>query len=198
MTVPRIERALFDTPGDAAARPHSNCYWVVPGRILAGEHPGAIATPEVPARIDGLLDAGIRSFVDLTEEGERIVPYVHTLFQRAAIRNLETAHRRFAIRDFGVPSIAVMRAVLDAVYESMQRTDAVYVHCAAGIGRTGTVVGCLLREQGFGSADAIALIARKWGAMEKRERHPGSPERPEQFDLIERWPAVAGVDATRA
>jgi len=28
----------------------------------------------------------------------------------------------------------------------------VYVHCWAGVGRTGTVVGCLLREQGFSAA----------------------------------------------
>ena len=188
MALPHIRRELFDTPGDVVARPHANCYWLFVGSILAGEHPGAVAEPVVPRRVDALLDAGIRLFVDLTEEGEGLAPYAQTLRERAAIRRIDAAHRRFAIRDFGVPSVALMRTILDAIYESVGSGDPVYVHCAAGIGRTGTVVGCLLREQGFAADDALALIARKWTSMEKRGRHPTSPEWPEQFAFIEQWP----------
>jgi hypothetical protein len=188
MTPPQISRDLFDMPGDAVARPHANCYWLVPGRILAGEHPGAVTAAEVPGRVDALLDAGIRRFVDLTEEFERPAPYAHTLRERAAMRSIDAVHRRFAIRDFGVPSAPLMRTILDVIYESLEKRDPVYVHCWAGVGRTGTVVGCLLREQGFAAADALALIARKWGAMGTRDRHPRSPEWPDQFSFIERWP----------
>ena len=78
-----------------------------------------MAAAEVPARVDALLDAGIRQFVDLTEEGERPAPYAATLRERADARGLRAGHRRFAIRDFGVPSAALMRATLDAIYGAM-------------------------------------------------------------------------------
>jgi len=33
-------------------------------------------------------------------------------------------------------------------------------------------------------------IDRKWSVMEKRARHPRSPETPDQIAFIERWPGV--------
>ena len=155
--------------------------------MLAGEHPGAISGHEVAARIDALLDFGMRQFIDLTEEGERVAPYDATLRERAAARGIRALHHRFAIRDFGVPSAALMRAALDAAYAAMAAGDPVYVHCWAGIGRTGTVVGCLLREQGLTADEAVGTLAAKWRSMEKRHRHPTSPEWPGQFELIETW-----------
>jgi hypothetical protein len=192
MASPRFSRDLFDAPGDVVARPHPNCYWLLPGLILAGEHPGATITAEVPGRVDALLDTGIRRFVDLTEADERPAPYADTLRERAAMRSVDVAHQRFAIRDLGVPSPELMRTILDAIYAAMTENHPVYVHCWAGVGRTGTVVGCLLREHGFSSDDALALIARKWRVMEKCHCHPKSPEWPEQFAFVEHW-ADAGV-----
>jgi len=183
-------RFPFDTPGDVIARPHANCYWLIPGRVLAGEHPGAIAVPDAIARIDALLDTGVRQFVDLTAEHEGPAPYVPILFERAAARDVSVAHQRFAIPDFGVPSSALMRTTLDAIYGAIAAEEPLYLHCWGGVGRTGTVVGCLLREQGFDAVDALDVIGRKWRVMEKRTRHPNSPETPGQIAFIERWPSV--------
>jgi len=188
--IPAIGRDAFDTPGDAIARPHANCYWVIPGRLLAGEHPGAIVAAQGMARIDALLDTRVRHFVDLTAEHEGPAPYVPILRERAATRDVRVAHRRFTIPDFGVPSPALMRTALDTIYDAFGAGETLYLHCWGGVGRTGTVVGCLLREQGFDAATALAVIDRKWQAMEKRAWHPHSPETPEQVAFIERWRGV--------
>ena len=188
MAIPAIERHLLDAPGDFLPRPHGNCYWLIPGRLLAGEYPAPLADrADRNSRIDALLDVGMRRFIDLTEEGERGATYAPTLSERACLRSLPVVHHRFAIRDFGVPDAALMRTILDAIYVAIAAAEPVYVHCWAGIGRTGTVVGCLLREQGLTAAEALDVVARKWLSMEKRLLHPSSPEWPRQFALIERW-----------
>ena len=144
MAIPAIERRLLDAPGDVLPRPHPNCYWLIAGQLLAGEHPvSSIHRVDSTSRIDALLDAGVRQFIDLTEEGEGRAPYAPTLRDRAESRGLRAAHRRFAIPDFGVPSAVLMRSALDAIYAAIDVGDPVYLHCWAGVGRTGTVVGCL-------------------------------------------------------
>jgi hypothetical protein len=55
-------------------RPHDNTYWVEPGRLLAGEYPGASNGDAASAKLRQYLDAGVDYFVDLTEDGE-LEPY---------------------------------------------------------------------------------------------------------------------------
>ena len=57
---------------DAASHslPLRNCYWVVPGLLLAGEHPNGPTRDKTKDRLKKLLDAGIECFVDLTKPTE--------------------------------------------------------------------------------------------------------------------------------
>ena len=187
MTNVAIQREVLDTPGDIRPRPHANCYWLIPGQLLAGEHPSSTASAASATRIDAMLDAGVREFIDLTEEGEGPEHYAPILVARAAARNLQVGHRRFAIPDYGVPSAPLMRTTLDAIYGAVDAREAIYLHCWGGVGRTGTVVGCLLREQGLTAAEALELLQHKWRAMEKRTRHPRSPETAGQIAFIQQW-----------
>ena len=54
--------------------PLPNSYWVVPGRVLAGEYPAAPEIAETRVRLARLLDAGVSCFVDLTQPDE-LAPY---------------------------------------------------------------------------------------------------------------------------
>ena len=92
---------------------------------------------------------------------------------------------RFAISDRSVPTFARIRAAIDSIYASIAGGDPAYVHCFAGIGRTRTVVGCPLREQGMSYDGVIALTDRKWQVVAKRRCYPRSPEQPEQFEFID-------------
>ena len=187
-----FNRALFDTPGDALARPHANCYWLVPGRVLAGEYP-AHDDPRVMARqMQALLDAGVTHCFDLTHESEALPPYAAALARAAGERGVAVSTQRFSVADFGVPSVQGMRRTLSAIDGALTQGATVYLQCRAGIGRTGTVVGCLLREQGFEPDAAMAVIRRKWQVMAKRIAVPHSPETAEQRAFISAWPSDAG------
>lgn len=164
-----------DTPVDAAPRPHDNCYWLLPGRLLAGEYPAP--------HLQRLIDAGVTRFVDLTAPRDRLTDYAATLPSGVARQSLP-------ITDFGVPSVALMREILAAIDVALDAKQRVYLHCHGGIGRTGTVAGCWLVEQGFSSDEALALIARKWQVMAKRSYAPHSPETAQQREFIARWASV--------
>ena len=50
--------------------PLRHCYWVVPGLLLAGEHPNGPTRDKTKDRLKKLLAAGIECFVDLTKPTE--------------------------------------------------------------------------------------------------------------------------------
>ncbi len=127
----------------------ARAYWVVPGRLQAGEHPGSSGPAELRANLSSLLRAGVRTFIDLTEPGEEAYlglrrPYAEDLRALAAESAAEVTYARSPIRDFGVPSRGLMISILDALDTALGRGMPAYVHCLAGRGRTGTVVGCYL------------------------------------------------------
>ena len=132
-------------------------YWVESGRFAAGEHPGYAGAHRLEPRLRALVGAGIDSFLDLTEEGEsdHYVP----LFD-AAGSDIKLVHRRHAIPDMGVPSVDTMIGILDTLDESLRTHRATYLHCLAGAGRTGLVVGCHLVRHGMNGGMAIQKIGR--------------------------------------
>jgi protein-tyrosine phosphatase len=61
---------------------------------------------------------------------------------------------------------------------------AVYVHCWGGIGRTGSVIGCVLVDEGLGCDEIIdRLTTLRHGS---RKAHRRAPEMPVQHDLLRR------------
>jgi hypothetical protein len=164
-------------------RPLPNTYWVIAGRILAGEYPGGTDEREARTRLARLHEAGIDSFVDLTEDGE-LPPYRHLL--PAHIEYL-----RSAIVDTGVPNnIVQTQEVLSAIRAALARGRSVYVHCRAGIGRTGLIVGCFLAEEESSGRTGLKILNRLWRQSERAASWPQVPQTAEQADYIRRWPKL--------
>lgn len=164
------------------ARPIPSSYWVIPGSFCAGEYPGAPSDAGARHKLAALREAGVTCFVDLTEDRDGLNPYAHLLHGegQAALR-----HVRFPIRDMGIPTRALMRQVLDTMGEAMAAGECVYVHCWGGIGRTGTVVGCWLVEQGLGGQQALVEIERLRVGIPDEWRT--SPETVEQRRFVLDW-----------
>ena len=166
--------------------PISNSYWVVEGMLAAGEYPGSLSPEEARIRLRKFLDAGIRVFLDLTEEGE-LRPYAGFLDEEAGHLGIDAEWARLPIRDVSVPTIPQMRGILCVIRAAMDAGKPVYIHCWGGIGRTGTAMGCYLVETGLSGPASLHRLAELWQSVEKRRRRPRTPETQEQERFVLDW-----------
>lgn len=180
------------TDSNVVSKPIPNCYWVTPGRLLAGEYPGSTSRPEAPARLEKLLAAGVTSFIDLTEEEE--LPGYQTLLSNFTERNVR--YRRWPITDHGIPeSAGRMSDILDYLDAELAAGRCVYVHCRAGIGRTGTTIACHLIRSGLSNADALARLQELWRECGRATAWPRAPETEEQIRFVLEWRDRGAADA---
>jgi ADP-ribosylglycohydrolase len=174
-------------------RPLPNSYWVVPGRFLAGEHPAGRPGRHDDAgraRVELLIASGINCFVDLTEEGE-CQPYQPLLPDTAG-------YLRHAIRDQKVPRRArQMRLIQDDISAALAAGRNVYLHCRAGIGRTGMVAGCFLVEQGYDGERALRELNSLWtNQCARAATWPEVPQTIVQADYIRHWVPASATTST--
>lgn len=183
---PLYPQPVFDiaheSRGDGAARPFGNSYWLWTGHILAGEHPGLAGVEHLPQRLVALAHAGITHFVDLTSAHDPVLPY-----QPLAGKGGVAQRVNHPITDFGVPSVPGMQAILRDLQAALDQGGKVYLHCRAGIGRTGTVAATWLVSQGLSPEQALALLAQKWRVVDKHAQEPHSPETEAQREFVRRW-----------
>ena len=134
--------------------PFPESYWVVPGKLLAGSYPGDIDPVMQEERLKGLIAAGVTLVVDLMEKFESngtwkaAAPYGPVLAQlcETADRKIKVVHH--PIVDFSIPTEPQMREILATIRTEIAAGGVVYVHCFGGLGRTGTVTGCYLADEG--------------------------------------------------
>lgn len=150
--------------------------------MLAGEYPLSRDEVESATRLQNLLLSGITCFIDLTAEDE-LRAYQASL--PATFSGKPVRHYRFAIADHGVPeSVQFMDAIQQVIDEALQAGDGVYVHCRAGIGRTGMTVGCHLVRQGHDGSQAINQLNELWQDNARSRHWPQVPETDEQEQFI--------------
>ncbi len=166
--------------------PIANAYWVLGGKLFAGEYPGDHDVEVTKAKIRWLLELGITLWLDLTEEPEtEFIPYAAILLEEARQLGKPAAHLRRPVQDFAVPTKREMKLILDALDLALRAGQAVYLHCHGGIGRTGTVVGCFLARHGVAGAEAVEHIARLRAGLPSGWVQ--SPETSEQLEMILSW-----------
>ena len=165
-----------------------HAFWVEPGQLLAGEYPSHPRTERAHEKLDVLVDAGIRTFVDLTTPADPLAPYEDTLATIADHRALELKRISMPIPDLSTIEDRGYDAILDTIRTELTLGRPVYVHCWGGVGRTGTVIGCWLADTGL-DADAVSDRLAQLRTATRKAGRP-SPETSEQLDVIRRRCAV--------
>ncbi len=169
---------MHDNNTNTPSWPHDDLvhgWWVIPGRLLATEYPGAKDPQKAARKIRVLLDGGITSFVDLTEAGEStwdgtpMVPYDG---------DLEARYQRFAIPDCGVVDDSEYDRILAHIRAELDSGEVVLVHCWGGKGRTGTVIGAwLIDQQGLGYPEVLHRMQDlRRGTRKAHHRVPDTEE----------------------
>ena len=165
--------------------PLPNRYWVVPGRLLAGEYPAGRDQAATLERLQQLLASGIDCFIDLTEPGE-LDAYEDLLpgpFTPQAVIYL-----RKPIRDHGLPeSPEQMEEILDELDAALAEGRRIYLHCRAGIGRTNLVAGCWLVGGGLPGDAALARLNELWRESPRSKSWPSVPETEGQCNYVRNW-----------
>jgi len=144
-------------------------------RLIAGRHPCAMGPENAWLEVRHLADAGVTLFVDLTQEGE-LEPY-------ASLVEAPARYVNRPILDFSIPTRPDLIETLDEIDAAIDEGGIVYVHCWAGCGRTGVVVGSWLVRHGANPQDALGVIAETRGL--------GCPQTLEQRLFVLDWQAGA-------
>lgn len=169
-------------------KPFDDCYWVIPGKLLAGEYPGGLPW-QARAKLNRLLDFGITYYLDLTHKADPLKSYARQLQALAAGRGVSVVYSRRSIPDRGCPTRELMREILDELDRALAEGHSAYVHCWGGVGRTGIVIGCHLVRSGTPGEAALERLAELYRSMSRLKLHfnPRSPETDEQRAFISRW-----------
>jgi len=146
--------------------------------------------------LTNLLDAGIRSIIDLMfeeeindhEQGERYLHYEDRIETLANERDEFVEIQNHSIDATSPPPVQELELIVDAIDAEIDgRNSPTLVHCSDGHGRTGLIVGCYLARHGDASGNDVLAKIAKLRAFDPELAEHKSPNYIVQERIVTRW-----------
>ena len=155
LKISTVQSISMSKPGNAWRKVHgkitkrpTNFSWLIEEKLAGSGMPTSFE------ELDWVLKQGVKSIVTMTENAlpEKWVSEIRYL--------------HVPTPDLSAPDMEKIDTAVDFIHENIIDNQAVMVHCAAGMGRAGTILACyLVKYQKYSSEDAVKKI---------RKERPGS------------------------